>query len=339
MAVLSVIVPVYNVEKYLHRCIESVIAQTYKEFELILIDDGSTDKSGQICDDYAKRDNRLVVVHKKNEGAAIARNIGIERSNTPYITFIDSDDYIENEYISTLLKECDGRNVDLVLSGFKRVYTDGTIKKESGISRYCANRDEISDYMFDIDQSRMLNSQCCKIFKTDIINQNNIRFIPGLSVSEDMIFSFTYFLYCSSICCLDYTGYYYRQMHSASLSKTLFHYDVYRQSVCELYQLRKEIMNSFPIQDDRYKYFVYNEYLNGTIWSLLPLSLLSPKERSECISTLLETYPIVKDIRFTPKSFRAKIVYTAIKRKSLHLLMLLCVYYKMRYLIKKTLKR
>lgn len=339
MAVISVIVPVYNVEKFLPQCIDSIIAQTFEDFDLILVDDGSTDNSGHICDDYAKIDSRLYVVHKKNEGAAVARNIGIENSKTPYITFIDSDDYIDNEYISTLFKKCDGNSVDLVLSGFKRVYVDGTIRNESGISLTCINKDEIADCMFDIDQSRLLNSQCCKIFRTDIIQQNHIRFLPGLSVSEDMIFSFTYFLFCSSICSLDYEGYYYRQTHSASLSKTLFNYDVYRQSVSELYRLRNEIVNSFNIKDNRYKYFIYNEYLNGTIWSLLPLSLLSKNQRSERISYLLENYPIAEDIKLEIKSFKSQIVYTAIQRKSRHLLNLMCGYYKLRYLIKEKLLR
>ena len=104
---ISVIVPVYNTEKYLRRCIDSILAQTYSDFELILIDDGSTDNSGKICDDYAEKDNRIVVIHQDNKGQAIARNVGLdyvfEKDNSEWISFVDSDDCIHGRYLETLL--------------------------------------------------------------------------------------------------------------------------------------------------------------------------------------------------------------------------------------------
>ena len=103
---ISIIVPVYNTGKYLHRCIESILAQTYNDFELILIDDGSTDNSGKICDEYAKTDDRIVVLHQENKGQAVARNVGLdyvfEKDKSEWITFIDSDDWIHPKRVDYL---------------------------------------------------------------------------------------------------------------------------------------------------------------------------------------------------------------------------------------------
>ena len=101
MDLITVIIPVYNVEKYLKECLESIINQTYKNLEIILIDDGSTDASGEICDEYSKRDNRIRVVHKANGGLSSARNLGLDIANGEYVTFIDSDDYIDLEFMKT----------------------------------------------------------------------------------------------------------------------------------------------------------------------------------------------------------------------------------------------
>lgn len=102
MPLISVIVPVYKVEKYIHKCVDSILAQTLTDFELFLVDDGSPDNCGKICDDYAKKDNRIIVIHKENGGLSDARNVAIDRANGEYLTFIDSDDYVANNYLETL---------------------------------------------------------------------------------------------------------------------------------------------------------------------------------------------------------------------------------------------
>ncbi len=112
MPIISIIVPVYNVEKYLRPCLDSIMAQTFKDFEAVLVDDGSTDCSGQICDEYAQRDSRLVVIHKQNEGVAKARITAFEHSKGEYITFIDADDYIDERYVEHLYECIEKNNAD-----------------------------------------------------------------------------------------------------------------------------------------------------------------------------------------------------------------------------------
>ena len=117
MAKISVIVPVYNVEKYIHKCLDSILKQTFTDFELILVDDGSPDNCGNICDEYAKKDNRIFVVHKKNGGLSAARNSGIDwafqNSDSEFITFIDSDDTIAENYLEKFMNAMDN-NADIV---------------------------------------------------------------------------------------------------------------------------------------------------------------------------------------------------------------------------------
>lgn len=117
---VSVIVPVYNVAEYLHRCVNSILGQTYTQFELILVDDGSLDGSGKICDEYAENDSRVLVIHKKNGGLSSARNAGIEAARGAYFLFVDSDDYIREESLCRLLNEVQFEGADLVICGYER---------------------------------------------------------------------------------------------------------------------------------------------------------------------------------------------------------------------------
>lgn len=122
MPKISIIVPVYNVEEYIHRCIDSILAQTFKEFELILVDDGSPDQSGKICDEYARNDNRIRVIHKKNGGLSDARNAGIAVAQGDYFGFVDSDDYIESDMYEELLEACIVHNSKIAMCGRYNVY-------------------------------------------------------------------------------------------------------------------------------------------------------------------------------------------------------------------------
>lgn len=122
--VVSVIVPIYNAEKYLSKCIESILTQTYKKLEILLIDDGSSDKSGEICDRYAAADSRIKVVHRENKGVAYTRNEGLDMASGEYITFVDSDDYIHPCMYECMLKSMHKHNAQIVTCGYKRVQED-----------------------------------------------------------------------------------------------------------------------------------------------------------------------------------------------------------------------
>ena len=119
---ISVIVPVYNVEKFLDKCISSIVNQTYKNLEIILIDDGSTDESVQICDKWQEKDNRVRLTHKENTGVSDTRNIGLEKTTGEYICFVDSDDYIEPDYIENLYKSLTENNADIASITYSSIF-------------------------------------------------------------------------------------------------------------------------------------------------------------------------------------------------------------------------
>lgn len=121
---ISVIVPIYGVEKYLEECIESILNQTYKQLEVILVDDGSPDRCGEICDRYAQKDSRIIVIHQKNSGAAAARNAGLRIATGEYITFMDSDDYLEPDAYETMLEVMNSNDVDIVHAQIRYIYVD-----------------------------------------------------------------------------------------------------------------------------------------------------------------------------------------------------------------------
>ena len=121
---ITIVVPVYKVEKYLRRCIESILQQTYKNIEIILVDDGSPDNCGKICDEYKEKDNRIIVIHKENGGLSDARNAGIDIATGKYIAFIDSDDYVANNFISSLYDVCIKNECEIAQCKFKRVTED-----------------------------------------------------------------------------------------------------------------------------------------------------------------------------------------------------------------------
>lgn len=190
---ISVIVPVYNVEKYLNKCVECILNQTYQNLEILLINDGSTDNSGLLCDELAKKDTRIKVIHKKNEGLSATRNLGIEISRGEYIAFVDSDDYISNDFCETLLYAITQENSDISSIDLKLVREDGynivtsdDIRNSNFDSKLCIfNKDEIVKEIL-LRQS-FKNYVCTKLYRRDIFK--HCKFKEGISY-EDILFMY-----------------------------------------------------------------------------------------------------------------------------------------------------
>lgn len=181
---ISIIVPVYNVEKYIRECIDSIIKQTYHNIELILIDDGSTDNSAKICDEYATKDKRIKVIHKENRGVSSARNIGLDNANGQYITFIDSDDYVKNNYCEELLKNLKDKNADCVACGYNRIYKN---KEEKVVSKNAYALDSLGFLQNIMSIQNGLGFCHMKLWKKSSIM--DIRFDETLKVGEDSFFN------------------------------------------------------------------------------------------------------------------------------------------------------
>lgn len=181
---ISVIIPVFNVESYLTRCLESVIGQTLTDLEIILVDDGSTDQSGEICDSYAKKDSRIQVIHKKNGGLSSARNAALDRCSGAYIGFLDSDDYIEPEYYEKLLRAITESDSDIAVAGFAR--DNGLrIAKTKMSSRLLNNNHAVyEDYLSSVGINHMVVN---KLYRASLLS--DLRFPEDIKRNEDVWFT------------------------------------------------------------------------------------------------------------------------------------------------------
>jgi glycosyltransferase involved in cell wall biosynthesis len=227
---ISVIVPIYKAEKYLNRCLDSILNQTFEEFELILIDDGSPDKCPQMCDEYLRKDRRIKVRHKKNEGVSKARNAGILISSSDYITFVDSDDYVSRDYLKNLMSQQD---IDFVASGYYCEQIDGSIEmcKEKALDISLEEIRKSPEIMLDVPKGLM----CSKRYKRKILLDHNILFDDEMKRGEDSFFNLTYISNCKSIrvlSCVDYYYCYTNDSASRNFEKKLFEWS--KQSVDQI---------------------------------------------------------------------------------------------------------
>lgn len=256
---ISVIIPVYNVEKYLHRCIDSILAQTFTDFELLLIDDGSKDNSGKICDEYAEKDKRIRVFHKENGGASIARNVGIEYCIGEYIIFVDSDDYISANYLGDLIESVSSSHISLVLQSPIRVYQDGR-KETNDLQKFVFSGHEGLKNFIEYGFLKYSEPHS-KLFRSCIIKLYNIEFPKGIIIGEDGIFISQYLKYTDTIVISDKHGYYYSKYGSSVQSK-IYNYNLEKRGFIQW----KESLESLF-----YSVQLYNH--KTIIWNLLSVPM------------------------------------------------------------------
>lgn len=223
MTKVSVIVPLYNVEKYMKKSIDSIRNQTYKNIEIILVDDGSPDNCGQIADYYAKLDNRISVIHKENGGLFSARNAGLKISTGDYIMFVDSDDWIEKNMIEEMLRKYHDDSIDLVICNYNKIY------ENYSQTNYLNFKEEIIDVKkIGLDQYlytyffnyRHGDEVCNKLYKAEIIKKNNIYFEPNNEIfSEDKLFNLYYLTNVRKISTLNKSFYNYLQRENSIMHK------------------------------------------------------------------------------------------------------------------------
>ena len=202
---VSIIVPVYRAEKYIRRCLDSIVAQTMIDWECILVDDGSPDRSGEICDEYDARDPSFKVIHKENDGVAAARQCGLDNAGGEYIIHCDPDDWVEKDWLQELYQTSQKTNADIVSCDFYKEYADKTIYKSERPSSY-DNKEIIKDMLSE----RIWGSTCNKLVRKFCFEKYSIAFIPEMNLWEDLMVC-TKLLY-----------------HNATLThkdKALYHYD------------------------------------------------------------------------------------------------------------------
>jgi len=248
---ISIIVPVYNTEKYLKMCIDSILNQTFTNFEILLINDGSNDNSGIICDEYSQADNRVRVFHQKNRGASYARNLGLDSAKGEWICFVDSDDWVEKNYLSNLIISTEP-DLDLIIGGFTQ-RTNGTTINQS--------LNKVSLIVDTKNKELVLNKFALfnfsypvgKLFKLEIINKNFIRFLPRAIMFEDTIFLMEYLKHSNFLKLINSKDYQYI-LHEGSLSFKLHSFEaeyIIAEKLLEIsinsFDLNiKDLINKYP---------------------------------------------------------------------------------------------
>ena len=265
---ISVIVPVYNSEKYLKRCIDSILNQTYKAIELILVDDGSPDNCGKICDEYAKKDKRVRVIHKTNAGVSAARNSGLEIASGNYATFVDSDDYIEPEMYGNMMEKVHQYNCDVVMCDCIKDFTDhseiythdiraGFYDKEQLVNEYYPHL-----LMMENVEYPATISNCLILFNRNKLG--NLRYVVGVRYSEDLLFGAQLVYNTDSFYYMKEQAYYHMNPTSATHKFTVDKWNDYKTLHFEINKYFSECESfDFSHQIDLcLLFFVYNSVSN-----------------------------------------------------------------------------
>ncbi len=289
---ISVIVPVYNVENYLKDCIESVINQTYKNIEIILVDDGSTDNSGRICDEYAKNDKRINVIHKKNGGLSSARNTGLDVASGDYIMFLDSDDLFLPSSCELMLKEIEDKIADYVIGNYQNCTEEGELWDFPvfDINKYKEFKLDIKDYK---NSFFIMNSSACnKIFRTSFLKKLNMRFVEGVP-AEDAIFTTHCFIKSKNVYYIPDVMYLYRQRNVASSISTSCSAN-YFFGISKAYRI---IYENFKNNNEInfYRCF-YAKSMTYMLYKFIDSKLLSDEERLEVLADMRWFYKLSIDL-------------------------------------------
>lgn len=226
---LSIIIPCYGVEKYIDRCMKTIVNQTLKDIEIILVDDGSPDNVPHMCDEWAKKDSRIKVIHKENGGLGFARNSGLDIATGEYVAFVDSDDYVDMSMYETLWNEAKSSDADVVFCGFKTEHRNGVWKDSNEVAERTEwNGEDVKGFMFDMiactpyvkEERKYQMSVWHGIYRRSLIEDNRIRFHSEREVvSEDIPFQVDFLLKANKVVYLPQTFYFYC-LNGTSLTAT-----------------------------------------------------------------------------------------------------------------------
>ena len=318
---ISVIVPIYNVEKYLAECIESIIKQTYKNLEIILINDGSTDSSCEICNEYKEKDNRNKVINKKNEGVSSARNTGIDVSKGSYLTFVDSDDWIEDNFVEILYNKAKEKNADVVLCGYNRIIGNSQdsinfVKKEYEFAS--------EEYLINTLNPQTGFGFChMKLFEKKCIR--SVRFKEDLKVGEDALFNEEISANIKKAIFIEKNLYNYRINANSVVRKFDVNYvEKYQKAMTES---KKYILENFEknqiVRQNYYNYVAYHVLLIAVNYCFHPNSQ-NGKCKLRDVCNINEFKECIKKCNYENLSLTRKITLFTIKYKMYDVTKIIC---------------
>lgn len=298
MPAITIVVPIYNTEQYLPCCIDSILSQSFTDFELLLIDDGSTDGSSQICDSYAEKDNRIRVFHKENGGVSSARNLGLDNAKGEWVTFVDSDDWIEDDYFQIPFDE----KVDLYVQNW--TFANGD-KTDFYNKQFIGSKD-YNAFLKENIHTDTFRTVCCFFLKKKIIRDNCIRFDVHHRLGEDTLFVMDYYKYAKSIQIMDNSYYKYNRQENWGGKYSLSWEET--ESYLKVFWKKYEALS---IDSPRLLSFVFSFFFKRTMNNEKPLNY--KWKLSEPVLCYKKTLLPVKSLSFKVRFYLAKMLSLIIR--------------------------
>lgn len=311
---VSIIVPIYQAEKYLAECLNSIIKQTYKNIEIILIEDGCSDKSGAICDEYAEIDERIIVCHNKNHGVSYSRNYGIKKAKGKYILFVDSDDTIDKHYVENFVNVITSYNYDIVVCGYEKIDLINNNKEKYLINKY----DEIFSGLLKDDYCLLepfLLTPWGKLYKTELIKKNNIFFPEDCNIAEDQIFNYQYLRLVKKYLFINKPmyKYFYRNVSSLTSNRNIKNFF----SEIKNLEVKKLFLKSIDLKDGE-------RILNENSISLIGFYLINKIRYKDFKYYILLLRKNI-DFKYSVKDKKKKIIMFCLKKR--YFLIIYILYY------------
>lgn len=310
-ALISIVVPIYNVEKYLDECITSIINQTYKNIEIILVDDGSCDNCPKICDYWSDQDIRIKVIHKLNQGLGMARNTGLKNATGKYVVFVDSDDYISPVMVQTLYESMIANDADTVYCGLNRLYSNGTYASVPSIYSGCyfEEKDIVENVLLrmlgyppkDNNKTPFFMSVWHAMYSMDIIKDKMISFISEREfMSEDLWFHIKYLQHSKKVFISPQCLYFYRVVDdSISLKYDVNRFDRLKSMHLKTIEMLEEIISKSAIEQIEYGWFL--NQVGGQIYSIIKNEKTGVYNKikkilsDDCVQKCIHTYEYKKN--------------------------------------------
>lgn len=323
---VSVVMPVYNVEKFVEKAINSVLNQSYENFELILVNDKSTDKSLEILKKYEEKDSRIKVVDKPvNEGLGYARNSGMEVATGDYIYFIDSDDYVEPNLIEECVKSIEENQSDVVIFGYSEDQENNGVTtevKEFKTESLIAERDEFKKEFCKLYEKTIIHSTCNKFYKLSILRNNHLKFLK-VSMCEDVFFNLQFFKVVERVTIIDKIFYHYMKRNIETL---IVKYNPQRfEFMCDVHRQVLELVKGYGVDTKENIELLSKIYLRTVIFCIIQLfnknTNLSKKKRIEIIREIVDDDLVQRALNFNRYLGKSEKIYAyMIARKNIYLI-------------------
>jgi|SRR5690625_3595267 len=326
MPKVSIIVPVYNKEKYLERSLNSLMNQSLEDIEIILIDDGSSDNSLELCKTFQKKDNRIKVIPQQNQGVSVARNTGIKHATGEYIGFTDPDDWVEKDMFLKMYKKSEETNSSVCISNYSQDTKDNTIKQELNVTKDILDSKDIDEQILSkligplkVGESTIMSTVWRLLIKRELIIDNNITFPKGIHRMQDLSFSIETLIYADQLCVVRDHLYHYK-VHDDSASSI---YDVNTfEELIKILPIVEKIIEKHNIDFDT-KYRINNRYLYIGMKSISneakqnnPNTFMQALNNIKEICSHKKVQDAVNNMDISQYSFKEKVIFNSIKNKN-----------------------